>query len=190
MRYALALALALCASPVAAQDPLEGIEIKRESRAAFDRGTYGGWIGGCLDTRDQVLIEESVIEVTIDDCRVTEGEWHDPFTGWVILDPGILDIDHFVPLEEANQSGGHRWLRARKKQYANDRDDPDHLVAVHRSANRSKGARDPAEWLPTNEAFHCEYVRRWVSIKRRNGLSMDPSEAEFVGEQLEACEGE
>jgi hypothetical protein len=30
---------------------------------------------------------------------------------------------------------------------------------VSASANRSKGARDPAVWLPPNQEFHCEYVR-------------------------------
>jgi hypothetical protein len=31
-------------------------------------------------------------------------------------------------------------------------------LAVSRSANRSKGAKDPAQWMPQNVAFHCEYI--------------------------------
>ena len=56
----------------------------------------------------------------------------------------------------------------------------DHLIAVYRSANRSKGARDPARWLPPNQAYHREYVTIWLEIKKAWGLSLDPLEARVI----------
>jgi hypothetical protein len=50
------------------------------------------------------------------------------------------------------------------------------LIAVDASANRSKGARDPALWLPTNTAYHCEYVRNWIDVKNKYNLDMDAAE--------------
>ena len=52
------------------------------------------------------------------------------------------------------------------KEPANDLDDPDTLIAVDRGLNRQKGgAKDPAEWLPPNQAYQAEYARAWVTVK-------------------------
>ena len=72
----------------------------------YNRDLYGGWIdadGDCQNTRQEVLIEESLIPVELDSrgCRVQSGEWFDPFTGQTCTNPGDLDIDHFIPLAEA-----------------------------------------------------------------------------------------
>ena len=55
-------------------------------------------------------------------------------------------------------------------------------------ANRSKGFKDPAEWLPTNKAFHCAYVLTWIGVKRAWALSMDGAEAAAIRDVLEDCE--
>ena len=50
------------------------------------------------------------------------------------------------------------------------------------SANRQKGARDPAEWLPSNTSFLNEYARAWIDVKVRWGLTIDNAEkAALVG---------
>ena len=79
-------------------------------------------------------------------CHVRQ--WHDPYTGRVFTDPSLLDVDHVVPLKEAFDSGAKEWSRDKMVRYFNDLEHKDHLIAVDRSANRSKGARDPARWLP------------------------------------------
>lgn len=152
----------------------------------YDRKQFGNWIdvdGDCQDTRQEVLIEESLISVTFKtsrQCYVASGQWHDPYTGQVFTDPSRLDVDHVVPLKEAFLSGGHEWSRAKKIQYANDLENKNHLIAVYRGVNRSKGARDPARWLPPNQAYHREYVTIWLEIKKAWGLSLDPLEASVI----------
>ncbi len=121
-------------------------------------------------------------------CKVKRGRWTCPYTGRIVTDPAELDVDHLVPLENAHRSGGWRWDRAKKAEYANDLGEPEHLVAVAASANRSKGSRGPEGWLPPHVTFVCEYVRDWVAVKSRWSLSMSPGERSRVDEILATCE--
>jgi len=178
----------------AARSALQGADDAPHSPAhdatdSYDRDLYGGWIdadGDCQDTRQEVLIEESRVPVTLDatGCRVLHGEWYDPYIGQVIIDPGVLDIDHFVPLAEVHRSGGHSWSAARRRAYANDLTNAETLIAVHRSANRSKGGRDPGDWLPRNAEYHCEYVQVWLKVKAIWSLTMDAAEEATIHQVL------
>lgn len=51
--------------------------------------------GDCQNTRQEVLIAESRVPVTLGPkgCRVTAGQWHDPYTDRVFTNPRRLDID-------------------------------------------------------------------------------------------------
>ncbi len=151
----------------------------------YDRGLYRHWIDedrDCQNTRQEVLIKESTVQVTLDPrgCKVVAGLWDDPYTGRVFTDPGLLDIDHLIPLAEVHRSGGDKWDSTLRRAYANDLTEPKNLIAVFRSANRSIGDRDPANWMPPNASYHCEYVATWTSVKERWGLSADDAEREAV----------
>lgn len=185
--------LAVLCPPLALADPLEGITITKEvvGDPRYDRSLYGGWIGGCINTRERVLLDESLIEVERDEddaCKLRSGLWYDPYTAKFFTDPGDLDIDHMVPLKETHQSGAHAWDAEKRKAFANDLDNRAHLMAVKAGANRSKSCQDPSEWLPPNEAFACEYVLIWAGIKRVWGLSMDSAERDFILEVLARCD--
>ena len=78
------------------------------------------------------------------------GKWLDPYTGQIFTNPGDLDIDHMVPLAEAHRSGADTWTAEQREDYANDLFHTDGLIAVSASANRSKGSRDPSQWLWTS----------------------------------------
>lgn len=162
--------------------------------AEYDRSDWKHWTdsdGDCQDTRQEVLIEESEVPVTYEDdrqCRVATGKWTCPYTGRVFTEPGLLDIDHVVSLKDAHDSGGGVWDAASKKAFANDLDNPAHLRAVYRSANRSKGSRGPDEWLPENEKFRCTYVQEWVDIKSRYDLSMAEVETKLSRYILAVCD--
>lgn len=136
----------------------------------------------CQDTRQEVLIAESVKPVTLDDrgCRVVTGSWDDPYTGETYTDPSILDIDHFVPLHNAHYSGGWMWSSEQRKAFANDLDFAKSLIAVYRGANRSKGSKGPEAWLPTNEAYRCEYVQTWVAVKEKWDLTLTARETRAI----------
>lgn len=189
-RMILFLALTTCAttSEVDPAMPLDG------SVMEYDRSDWRHWIDAdkdCQDTRQEVLIEESKIPVTFKDergCKVASGEWEDPYTGRVFTDPSILDVDHMVALKDAHDSGGYAWDAERKKAFANDLSNPNHLIAVYRSANRSKGSRGPDEWLPTNAAYRCEYIKQWSTVKTKWNLTMSDAEARMVEYMLRVCD--
>ena len=159
----------------------------------YDRRNWDHWNDAdddCQDARQEVLIAESEVAVTYEDdrnCRVETGQWTGAFTGTVVTSLGILDIDHFVPLANAWKPGAWAWDDARKEEYANFLDDPDHLIAVTRGANRSKGARGPEAWQPPLESFHCEYATRWTNIKARWELSVTAAEQAALDEMIDTC---
>lgn len=157
------------------------------------RKLYRHWSdidGDCQDTRQEVLIEESEIPVTFksaEDCKVETGRWTDPYTGEVFTNPGSLDVDHMVPLQNAHRSGAWVWSFDQKKDYANDLDNPEHLIAVKASANRSKSAQGPANWKPPLQSYHCQYAQDWRAIKNRWGLTMTDDELAAVEEMETTC---
>jgi len=148
----------------------------------YNRADYRHWIDAdndCQSTRNEVLIAESAVPVqfkTGDGCKVASGKWIDPYTGRTFTNPQQLDVDHVVPLKEAHESGAWKWPAEKKMRYANFLVDENHLIAVYKSANREKGAKDPAEWLPSNQAYLKDYARAWVKIKVNWGLTADHAE--------------
>jgi hypothetical protein len=153
----------------------------------YDRADWQHWIdadGDCQDTRQEVLIQESQIEVIFDTsgCRVLAGRWRDAYTGSVYVDPGDLDIDHLVPLANAHRSGGWRWNPSRKRDYANDLVEPDQLVAVSASSNRSKGDRGPEAWRPPLREEWCHYAASWRAVKQRWALAVGDDEERALRE--------
>lgn len=163
------------------------------SEGEYDRDDYlPRWAdrdGDCMDTRDEVLAQESVIEPTLsgDGCEVVGGRWPGRYTGRTFTDPSDLDIDHIVPLAEAHASGAAEWSIERKRRYANDLEHPAALIAVEAGANRSKGADDPAEWRPPDASYHCRYLRQWVQVKDVWGLAMDRAERQAIESGLRDC---
>lgn len=163
---------------------------------AYRRSDWPHWIrpveGSCRDTRALVLARDAVearthpLEWSDDGCRVIGGLWFDLYTGHHITDPTLLDVDHTVPLHQAHQSGGWAWPRERKEAYANRLTPRFYLVAVHRSANRQKGAQTPETWRPRPEA-HCQYGLWWATIKWLEELESTASERTAVRELVESC---
>ncbi|MDA1003153.1 MAG: hypothetical protein O3B31_07360 [Chloroflexi bacterium] len=160
---------------------------------AYARSSWDHWVdadGDCQDARQEVLIAESRIVVSFETsalCRVLAGEWLDQYTGQVLADPGDLDVDHLVPLQNAHLSGGWAWSSSQRRDYANDLTDPDHLIAVTAAANRSKGARGPEEWRPPLAAYWCRYAVDWIEIKDRWLLSVTSAEWSSLLIMLATC---
>lgn len=115
----------LVASCAGVHEPKDDLRKTQEfAGTPYDRREYGGWIdedGDCQDTRQEVLIAESKIPVTYKTerrCKVTSGQWVDPYTGTTYTDPKDLHIDHVVPLAEAHRSGAWAWDKGKKVTYA------------------------------------------------------------------------
>ena len=156
----------------------------------YDRNDYGRWSDDdkdCQNTRHEILIEASSIPVkfkTEKNCLVISGTWLGAYTNTSFNKTSQLDIDHIVPLKEAHISGASKWENKDKNQFFNDLDN---LIPVSRSANRSKGSKDPGTWLPANKAFHCAYIQKWVAIKKKYDLDYDAKEQDAINNILKDC---
>jgi len=168
------------------------------SASVFGQDLYVRWAShwsdedhDCQDTRQEVLIEESLVPVTFKtekNCKVATGRWYSAYTNsYIDGSPSLLDIDHLVPLKEAYQSGGWEWSKEKKEKYYNYLRSPHHLIAVDRSSNRSKGARSPDKWLPPNKKHHCRYAVEWMMIKMEWELAFRDEEKEALKEILIKC---
>ena len=115
------------------------------------------------------------------------GEWLTPYSNFIVTDPSRLNVDHMVPLRNAHDSGASAWSAEDKERYANYLSDPQHLIAVTASANRSKGARGPEDWKPQESAYWCQYAVDWITIKDDWNLTVTEREHEGLAEMLRAC---
>jgi hypothetical protein len=160
----------------------------------YDRDDWGAWIdadGDCQDTRAEVLIATSEVPVEFRDprgCTVDRGRWCSPYSGVCTEDAGKVDIDHVVPLKNAHASGGAGWPQQRKRAFANELSNPNHLLPTLASENRSKGDRGPDEWLPELPEARCTYVELWVEIKLRWELAVSPAEAQAIDQVRLECD--
>lgn len=146
--------------------------------------------GDCQHTRQEVLIAESEIEVTFTDpakCTVGAGLWTDPYSGETFTNPGDLEVDHMVPLRNAQRTGAWEWTKKRREEYANDLDNPEHLIAVKSYLVRRKGDQGPDKWLPPNDEYHCQYVEDWQAIKQRWGLELSTAELKAIDTVKKSC---
>ena len=159
----------------------------------YDRYDWKQWTDAdrdCQDARDEVLIAESRTAVayrTDRKCTVVTGEWLAPYSNTIVTDPGRLDVDHMVPLGNAHDSGAWQWSANRREQYANYLEDPQHLIAVTASANRSKGAQGPEDWKPAESAYWCQYAVDWIIIKGTWELTVTQQEHTALVQLLNTC---
>ena len=164
-----------------------------ENLPEYDRGEWRHWTdedSDCQNARQEVLIAESTVAVTFqtpDECRVASGRWQGPYTGEVATDPGKLDIDHLVPLENAHRSGAWAWDRQRKREFANHIGYDNHLLATSSSANRSKGSKGPERWRPPLESYWCVYAIDWIAVKNDWGLTVTEAEFGALRQMLATC---
>lgn len=174
----LAVGGAVSAESVTVRGLLSRLTVISETNSGtYNRKAFKHWIDAdrdCEDTRAEVLIRQSTTIVG-GKCSVKTGTWTSMYDGVVVTSASRLDVDHVVPLKEAWESGAASWSSDARMRYANDLDFGWSLVAVSASSNRSKSDRDPAEWRPSQSV--CEYLQRWVAVKYRWALTIDPAEA-------------
>jgi hypothetical protein len=160
------------------------------SSQGYSRKNWKHWIDedrDCQRTRAEILIRDSKSPVLFKsgrNCRVIGGEWIGPYTGETFNFANEIDIDHIVPLKHAYETGGSTWTRAQKRVFANDFEN---LLAVDKSANRSKGYKGPNEWKPQNQGYWCEYAQKWRRVKGKYGLLIRSNEELALKELEEQC---
>jgi hypothetical protein len=151
---------------------------------------FGGWIrfaddGSCLDTRGLVLERDSLSGVDVVKCRVTAGDWYDPYTDKKFASSGNIQIDHLVPLKHAYMTGAYQWSQKKRCQYANYLGNKVHLLPVSSSENMRKSDRGPREYIPPNRKYTCEYLKNWLYVKYIWELKLTPIEVTEIQKSLQ-----
>ena len=167
-------------------------------RAAFgeawdDDNDAPGGHNNC-DTRDDILDRDLVDKtfVTTKRCpnAVATGTLHDPYTNATVPFTrgnqvgASVQIDHIVPLALAWDLGARDWTDQLRLRFAND---PANLLAVQGQANLDKGDKEPAVWMPPNEAFWCQYAMQFVAVLRGYGLPVDAASADRLRLGAQTC---
>jgi hypothetical protein len=167
-------------------------------RAAFgdswtDDNTAPGGHNGC-DTRNDILDRDLVdkVYVAIKRCpsAVATGVLHDPYTNEVInlvrgnQTGAAVQIDHIVPLALAWDLGARNWTDDMRVRFAND---PANLLAVAGGPNQDKSDSEPADWMPPNRAFWCQYSVQFAEVLRGYGLPIDQRSAVVLREGAATC---
>ncbi|GIH04227.1 hypothetical protein Rhe02_22940 [Rhizocola hellebori] len=167
------------------------LPVASEVRTGYNRDLFPHWIdadGDGCNTRYEVLIAESTTTPTIGSgCSLSGGRWFSYYDGATWTAPADVDIDHFVPLAEAWDSGARNWTTAQRQSYANDLGDSRSLAAVTDNVNQSKGDQDPAEWMPSVSSVHCRYLGEWAAVKTRWGLTVDSAEKSSLTSRAASC---
>ena len=152
-----------------------------------DYPTWQDWDNDCQNNRHEVLINEHIdndenhpLVLSSNSCFVNSGKWFDPYDNLYYYNSSEVQIDHVVALYEAHKSGAWSFPSARKLKFANNIEFDDLLIAVGASSNSKKSAYDPSEWVPSNSAYICEYIQKWLNIKSEFRLGIDSDEKDAI----------
>jgi hypothetical protein len=126
-----------------------------------------------LNTRQEILMR---------DFDMNNQFWITPYLKKEVRNAGSIDIDHIVPLKEAYLSGGKNWSKEEKEKFANDEEN---LTVSYLSANRKKGSKDIAEWLP--DYNKCWYIEKFTKIKEKYQLTLDKEEKKVIKQYKKIC---
>lgn len=144
---------------------------------------FGGWLRddtpeSCLNTRGKVLLRDSQEDVSYSSngCTVYTGAWDDPYTGRTYFDSREIQIDHIVALKNAYMTGAHEWGAAKRCLYANYMGNDFHLLSVNGRENLKKSDYSPADYVPPDRAYTCDFLRNWLSVKLIWTLRLTPPE--------------
>lgn len=97
---------------------------------------------------------------------------------------GGIQIDHVVTYAEAYNSGLKDRTEEQRDAYYTD---PDVLLAVQAQANNAKKDADAAGWMPSWDAFRCDYAALQIGIKAKYSLTVDQKEHDALASTLAQC---
>lgn len=155
---------------------------------------FGGWRSdsslGCYDVRGLVLSRNSLDPVQTHQsgahCVVDSGRWNDPYTGNVLTASHEIQIDHVVPLKNAYVMGAWKWSKRKRCWYANFIANKYHLLPVSGHENMVKSDDTPANYMPPDSHFQCEYLKTWLRIKMAWGLALVQPEVDAIHSYMQS----
>ena len=183
------------ADSLLAKDVLENLAVKDKytKQKYYRKAFYDNWgmtANGC-NTREAILARDlKDVEYKPGSCKVESGILDDPYTGKTIKfergqnTSSAVQIDHVIALSNAWASGAALLTKEQRYEISQD---PLNLLAVDGPANQEKSDQAVDTWLPSNEAFRCQYVARQISVKYKYKLWVTPAEKLSMQKVLATC---
>lgn len=160
---------------------LNTLEVKPSQEVDYNRSDWKHWSdldGNGCDSREDLLVRTGKnVKTDPGTCKVLSGTWVEPYAKTMVTDSSKLDIDHIVALSHAAQNGGQKLSATQKEQLAND---PQNLYISIAKENRSKGDKGPADYLPPNKDFRCEYVTAYTNVSAKYKLTITSQDKKAV----------
>jgi len=177
-------------------DVLENLAVqeKNTSEKYYRKLFYDNWgidAHGC--SMREVILNRDLKNTVLKGCKVQSGILEDPYTGQTIEfvrgqdTSAAVQIDHVVALSNAWATGAYQLDAGTRYELSQD---PLNLLAVEGQANQDKSDGAADTWLPSNEAFRCQYVARQISVKYKYHLWVTPAEKSTMLKVLALCPNE
>jgi len=174
---------------------IRGYDYQREAfgESWTDDNDAPGGRNGC-DTRNDILdrdlLDKTYVAISRCPTAVATGVLYDPYTNATVPFTrgnqvgASVQIDHIVPLALAWDLGARNWTAELRVRFAND---PANLIAVAGAANQDKGDKEPANWMPSNRAFWCQYAVQFAVVLHGYGLPIDQPSAAVLRDAAATC---
>lgn len=138
---------------------------------------------------DSIEMEDKDLQKTNDKnkaCKITKGEWIDPYSGKTIKDVNEMTVDFVIPLSQINNLGGKDWPNEKKKKYANDTELV--LLAISKDSKKAKKDQTVETYLPKNKKYKCEYAKNYTMVLKQYELGVTKKEKEQLSKILVDCD--
>ena len=112
------------------------------------------------------------------------GRIYGPYSGKHFPTMRDTEVEHIVALSEAHDSGLCSASPTLRRSFGTDLDN---LTLASPQQNRTKSARDAAEWVPPLTANRCWFAARVVSVRDKHRLTIDPVERDTLETILKGC---
>lgn len=124
--------------------------------------------------------------VAADGCTPTGGTLLDPYTGHPLdaSKPGAFTAGYIVNPAWAWGEGAAAWDNDARTKFAGDQAN---LATVDPATDEVKAGFGPSEWMPSNSAFRCDYVARYVWVLTEYNLSIPQADAASIKGTLTGC---
>ena len=145
----------------------------------FTKAKFKRWVDADRDSRDtrtEVLAKESRRRVGFQYGVLSTGRWVSVYDGATITNASKVTVDPLVPFKEAWISGAQEWSARERTAYANDLGYAASLNAVSSRSAKTRGDREPTEFLPAPPDRRCSYIKSWIAVKYRWSLTVDKAE--------------
>ena len=108
--------------------------------------------------------------------------YKDPYTNLMLRDQSKIDYDHIIAAKYAWEHGAYKWSDTQKNNWSYNIVNG---VDVSSSANRSKGAKGPSDWLPIENPE--DYCWSYFVIASTNDISMTKNDFNVCKLQIYNC---